>query len=82
MCITRAGRVVDVANGRGKVEFFDGRSLGDVDLSIVEAREGSYVEVFGNMALSVLTPAEARGKKKAWTAVRKAVMKEEGGSSG
>jgi hydrogenase maturation factor len=67
--------VVDASDGRGKVEFFDGRSLGDVDLSVVGAKKGDYVEVFGNLALSVLTSVEARNKRKVWTAVRKAAMK-------
>ena len=66
--------MVDASKGGAKVEFFDGRALGDVDLSVVQAKTGDYVEVFGNMALSVLTPAEARTKKRAWATVTKAAM--------
>jgi len=73
MCITRAGRTVEVSEGRARVEFFDGRTLDGVDVSMVRARRGDFVEVFGNLALSVLTPAEARSKKKAWAAVTKAI---------
>ncbi len=73
MCVTRAGRVASIAGGRARVEFFDGRSLDDVDLSLVKARKGEFVEVFGNMALTVLTASEARIRKKAWAEIRKAV---------
>jgi hydrogenase maturation factor len=66
--------VLEVSEGRATVEFFDGRDLGDVDLSVVRAKEGAYVEVFGSMALSVLTAAEARRRKKAWRIVKKAAM--------
>ena len=60
MCITRAGRVVSTSKGRGRVEFFDGRALDDVDVSVVNAHRGEFVEVFGNLALSVLSASEAR----------------------
>jgi hydrogenase maturation factor len=75
MCITRAGRVVEASSGRGRVDFFDGRSLDDVDLSVVGAKKGAYVEVFGNMALSVLSETEARNRRNAWKTVRRAAMK-------
>ena len=58
-----------VADGRARVEFFDGRSLEDVDVTMVKASSGSYVEVYGNLALSKLSPAEARSRKKAWDEV-------------
>ena len=69
------GRVLDAAKGRATVEFFDGRTLGDVDLSVVPAKRGEFVEVFGNIALSILTASEARSRRQAWTEVRKAAMK-------
>jgi hypothetical protein len=62
---------VAVSNGRARVDFFDGRSLDDVDVSVVKAAKGEYVEVFGNLALSVLTDSQARSRRRAWTAVRK-----------
>jgi len=73
MCVTRAGKVASVSNGRARVDFFDGRALDDVDVSVVKAKKGEFVEVFGNLALSVLSASEARNKKKAWEAIRKAV---------
>jgi len=64
--------VVSVSDGRARVEFFDGRALDEVDVSLVKSKKGEFVEVFGNMALSTLTPSEARAKKKAWAAVVRA----------
>jgi hydrogenase maturation factor len=80
MCITRVGRVLEASKGRAVVEFFDGRTLADVDLSVVDTRRGEFVEVFGNMALSVLTPSEARIRKRAWAEVRDAALKVSAGA--
>lgn len=74
MCVTRAGKVASASKGRARVEFFDGRALDDVDVSVVDAKKGEFVEVFGNLALSVLSTAEARARKRAWNEVRKAAL--------
>jgi len=73
MCVTRAGKVVSASHGRARVEFFDGRALDDVDVSVVDAKTGTFVEVFGNLALGVLSPAEARRRRQAWTEVARAL---------
>ncbi len=75
MCIARVGRVLKATRGKAIVEFFDGKTLGEVDLSMVGAEEGEFVEVFGNVALSALTPSEARSRKRVWTEVRRAAEK-------
>ena len=72
MCIARVGRVVEAEKGRGTAEFFDGRALKDVDIAMAGAGTGAYVEVFGNLALSVISAADARVRRKEWEAVRKA----------
>jgi len=64
--------VVSASQGRARVEFFDGRALDDVDVSVVDAKKGSFVEVFGNLALGVLSPGEARRRKEVWIEVAKA----------
>ena len=74
VCITRVGRVFEAAGGRAMVEFFDGRILREVDLAVVGARKGEYVDVFGNMALSVLSESEARSRRRAWAVVEKAAQ--------
>jgi len=73
MCVTRAGRVVSASKGKARVEFFDGRALDDVDISVVNAKKGAFVEVFGNLALGILSPAEARRRKEVWAEVAKAI---------
>jgi len=78
MCVTRAGKAVAVSEGKARVEFFDGRTLDGVDVSMVRARKGDFVEVFGNLALSILTPAEAKSKRKAWAEVTKAIAMDMG----
>ncbi len=75
MCIARVGRVLEAAKGKATVEFFDGRTLRDVDLSVAKAKEGEFVEVFGNVALSTLSASEARSRKKAWSEIRRAAVR-------
>jgi hydrogenase maturation factor len=72
MCITRVGRVEAVSDGKARVAFFDGRTLDLVDVSVVSARKGAYVEVFGNLALSILGQAEAKQRREAWETIKKA----------
>ena len=66
--------MVSASKGRARVEFFDGRALDDVDVTLVGAQKGQFVEVFGNLALSVLSASEARSKKRVWEEVRKATL--------
>ena len=72
VCIARVGRVVEASSGRGTVKFFDGGTSDDIDLTMAKAGRGAYVEVFGNLALSVLSTSDAKLRRKEWTAVRKA----------
>lgn len=75
MCITRVGRVLSVSEGKAEVEFFDENALGEVDVSVVGgAPKGAYLEVYGNLALSILSAAEARRRKVVWKEVRKAAL--------
>jgi len=76
MCITRVGRVLATSKGKAEVEFFDGRTSEGIDLSIVPAGKGAYVEVFGNVVLSTLSPSEARHRKAMWNEIRMALRKE------
>jgi hydrogenase maturation factor len=75
MCITRVGRVISASEGMAEVEFFDGRALGKVDVSMVNgANRGAYLEIFGNLALSIITPADAKKRKAAWKEIREAAI--------
>jgi hydrogenase maturation factor len=72
MCTTRVGKIIETSKKSAQVEFFDGRTLDGIDISLLAAKPGSYVEVFGNLALSVLSEADARRRRSLWKAVTKA----------
>ena len=74
MCITRVGKVTATSHERASVDFFDGRALDRVDVSMVTVKRGDFVEVFGNLALSVLTPSDAKKRRAAWKEVREAAI--------
>jgi hydrogenase maturation factor len=75
VCVTRVAKVLSVIEGNAAVKFFDGRENGDVDVSVLEGvKKGAYVEVYGNLALSVLEVAEAKRRMEAWREVRRAAM--------
>ncbi|MGD0476787.1 MAG: HypC/HybG/HupF family hydrogenase formation chaperone [Nitrososphaerales archaeon] len=74
MCITRVGKVTSTSQGRASVDFFDGRALDGVDVSMVEATQGDFVEVFGNLALSLVTPSDAKKRRAAWKEIREAAI--------
>jgi len=74
MCITRVGKVTSLSKGIASVDFFDGRTLDGVDVSMVAATRGGFVEVFGNLALSVVSPSDAKKRRAAWREVREAAI--------
>ena len=74
MCITRVGKVTSISQGRASVDFFDGRALDRVDVSMVAAARGDFVEVFGNLALSVVSPSDAKKRRAAWKEIREAAI--------
>jgi len=75
VCVTRVGKVISIAGGTAAVRFFDGRENSEVDVSVLkEVENGSFVEVYGNLALSVLGKAEAKKRLQAWKEVREAAM--------
>ena len=74
MCITRVGKVTSTSQGRASVDFSDGRALDGVDVSMVATTRGDFVEVFGNLALSVITPSDAKKRLAAWKEIREAAI--------
>jgi len=74
MCITRVGKVTSTSHGRASVNFFDGRALDGIDVSMVAATRGDFVEVFGNLALSLVNPTDAKKRRAAWREVREAAI--------
>jgi hydrogenase maturation factor len=76
MCISRVGKVLAAKGGKAQVQFFDGRTSEGVDLSVAPASVGAYIEVFGNVALSTLSPSEVRKRRAVWNEIRKAAARE------
>lgn len=59
MCLTRVGRIVSIEGGRAEISYLDNREKTEVDVSMVDARRGSYVEIFANVAIGRITKKEA-----------------------
>ncbi len=55
MCLTRVARVVNVDGGRAKISYLDDRETSEVDVSMIDARKGAYVEVYANVAIGRIT---------------------------
>ncbi|MEM3185675.1 MAG: HypC/HybG/HupF family hydrogenase formation chaperone [Conexivisphaerales archaeon] len=79
MCIARVGRILSINDKSARVGFFDGRVEDGIDIAMIEVKEGSFVEVFGKLALSKLSNAEARRRKSAWVELRRSVREIERG---
>lgn len=59
MCLTRVGRIVNVDGSRAKISYLDNHETSTVDVSMVGARRGAYVEIFANVAIGRITKKEA-----------------------
>jgi hydrogenase maturation factor len=63
MCITRVGRVLSIQGAIASVLYLDNLVVDDVDVSMVRAKKGSYVEVFAEQAIGRITKKEAEFKR-------------------
>jgi hydrogenase expression/formation protein HypC len=57
MCIAIPGKVVDIVDGKGKVDFSG--NIIDVNVSLVNAKIGDYVLVHAGCALEIMTQDKA-----------------------
>ncbi len=57
MCIAIPGKVVDIIDGKGKVDFSG--NIIDVNVSLVNAKIGDYVLVHAGCALEIMTQDKA-----------------------
>ncbi len=58
MCIAIPGRVVDIIDGKGKVDFSG--NIVDVNVKLIDAKIGDYVLVHAGCALEVLQKDKAQ----------------------
>lgn len=64
MCVTRAAKVLSLQGDTAKVRFLDSNAEGEIDVSFVVPRTNSYVEVFADHAIGLMSRSEAESKKK------------------
>ena len=73
MCISRIGKILSVNKSKARVQLLgDDRIVDDIDISMIEAKVDSFVEVFANIALTTISLREAMKRKKMWVAVMNA----------
>ena len=63
MCVTRVGKVVSVQGTTASVLYLDSGTVGDVDVSMVDAKRNAYVEIFAEQAIGRITKKEAEFKR-------------------
>jgi hypothetical protein len=63
MCVTRAGQVLSLEGAKARVRFLDNDAVGEVDVSMIDAKKNSYVEVFAEKAIGRITKKEAEFKR-------------------
>ena len=63
MCLTKVATVLSLDGARAKVRFLDSGTVGDIDVSMVDAKKGSYLEVFADRAIGRITKREADYKR-------------------
>jgi len=63
MCVTRVAKVLSLNGAKARVRFLDGDVVGEVDVSMVEAKKGSYLEVFAERAIGCITKKDAEFKR-------------------
>ena len=67
MCVTRVGKVIALHKPRATVKLVgDGKVVENIDVSMIDAKLNSYVEVYANLALATLSTKEANARKRAW----------------
>jgi len=72
MCITRLGRVLALNGSRVTVEFLDTELIKDIDVSMVKSvARNSFVEVFGDVALCLISPRQVKSRQKLAIEIRK-----------
>ena len=63
MCVTRVARILSIEDGRATVRYLDSAETAEVDTTMVDARKGSYLEIFAGTAIGCITKKEAEFKR-------------------
>jgi hydrogenase expression/formation protein HypC len=57
MCIAMPGKVLSIANGRARVDFYG--NVVEADMRLVDAKEGDYVLIHAGIAIEVMKKTQA-----------------------
>jgi len=71
MCLAIPGKIKSIEKDRAQVDFGEG-VLREVNITLVEAREGSYVLVHAGYAIQVLDEKEAQETLSLWRQILQA----------
>ncbi|MCW3135839.1 MAG: HypC/HybG/HupF family hydrogenase formation chaperone [Canidatus Methanoxibalbensis ujae] len=66
MCLGIPARIVKVKGERKSLADFGGGVMREIDISLVDVREGEYVIVHAGFAISVIDEEEAEETMKIW----------------
>jgi len=70
MCLTFPGKVVAIRGESASVDYGQEGIRDNINISLVDARVGSYVLVQGGFAIRVLSSTEAQEALEAWKMIR------------
>ncbi|HID17831.1 TPA: HypC/HybG/HupF family hydrogenase formation chaperone [Candidatus Bathyarchaeota archaeon] len=78
MCLAIPGRILSISGELAKVDF-GGRTVREVDVSLVEAKVGDYVLVHAGYAIQVLDEEAAEETLKLWSEIFEKLDRSEAG---
>ena len=64
---------MSIREGKARVRLLgDSRIVDSIDVSMINAKVDSFIEVFANIALSIVSARDAKRREEAWLAVMNA----------
>lgn len=70
MCLTFPGKIVAIKGDLASVDYGQDGTRHNINISLIDAKIGSYVLVQGGFAIRVLTEKEAEESLQAWAMIR------------
>jgi hydrogenase expression/formation protein HypC len=73
MCLAYPGKVIELEGDFARVDFGEGTIRDGVNVSLVQAKIGSYVLVHAGYAIQIVDEAEARETLRYWREILAAI---------
>ena len=70
MCLSFPGKITDIRDGYALVDYGEYGARENVNISLVDAKVGSYVLVQGGFAIRVLSSEESKETLETWKMIR------------